>query len=224
MSSAKQPALTVGPERLLKDSRGGVLRRATRGQAADLTALAGVRGPARSGRAGRPVLVHGPPHRGGLASTAAGMPIATISALWWLRVRHPASSRFRGGARSAGVRSRRGSGVPAIERSWRTRRVDDVPVWVISCFYVRKGHRRQGVTAALIDGALDFARYAGRAGGRGVSTRRRRFAECHEHRLCVDLCRRGVRRGGPAVPREADHALHIHRIVTPKRRHARTNV
>ena len=51
--------------------------------------------------------------------------------------------------------------VPAIERSWRTRRVDDVPVWVISCFYVRKGHRRQGVTAALIDGALDFARSRG---------------------------------------------------------------
>ena len=51
--------------------------------------------------------------------------------------------------------------VPAIERSWRTRRVDDVPVWVISCFYVRKGHRRQGVTAALIDGALEFARSRG---------------------------------------------------------------
>jgi GNAT superfamily N-acetyltransferase len=51
--------------------------------------------------------------------------------------------------------------VPAIERSRRTRRVDDVPVWVISCFYVRKGHRRQGVTSALIDGALDFARSRG---------------------------------------------------------------
>ena len=51
--------------------------------------------------------------------------------------------------------------VPAIERSRRTRRVDDVPVWVISCFYVRKGHRRQGVTAALIEGAVEFARSRG---------------------------------------------------------------
>jgi GNAT superfamily N-acetyltransferase len=41
------------------------------------------------------------------------------------------------------------------------RRVDDVPVWAITCFYVRKGHRRQGVTAALIAAALDMARAAG---------------------------------------------------------------
>jgi hypothetical protein len=40
--------------------------------------------------------------------------------------------------------------VPAVERSWRTRRVDELPVWLISCFYIRKGHRRQGITALLI--------------------------------------------------------------------------
>jgi GNAT superfamily N-acetyltransferase len=37
-----------------------------------------------------------------------------------------------------------------LERSWRTRSVDDVPECVFACFYVRKGHRRQGVTSALI--------------------------------------------------------------------------
>jgi GNAT superfamily N-acetyltransferase len=51
--------------------------------------------------------------------------------------------------------------VPAIEQSWRTRRVDDVPVWVISCFYVRKGHRRQGITSTLIAAAVEHARSAG---------------------------------------------------------------
>ena len=32
------------------------------------------------------------------------------------------------------------------------KRVDDVPVWSLSCFYVRKGFRRRGVTSALIAG------------------------------------------------------------------------
>jgi len=51
--------------------------------------------------------------------------------------------------------------LPAIDRAWRTRKVDDVPVWVIACFYVRKGHRQQGITSALIAAAVDLARSAG---------------------------------------------------------------
>jgi GNAT superfamily N-acetyltransferase len=51
--------------------------------------------------------------------------------------------------------------VPAIDRQWRLRRVDDVPVWAITCFYVRKGHRRGGVMADLVAGAVDLARSAG---------------------------------------------------------------
>jgi GNAT superfamily N-acetyltransferase len=51
--------------------------------------------------------------------------------------------------------------VPALDGPWRVRRVDDVPVWAITCFYVRKGHRRQGVTSALIAAAIDLARSAG---------------------------------------------------------------
>ncbi len=37
------------------------------------------------------------------------------------------------------------------------RPVDDVPVWSIVCVVVRPGHRRQGVTAPLLDGALAYA-------------------------------------------------------------------
>jgi GNAT superfamily N-acetyltransferase len=51
--------------------------------------------------------------------------------------------------------------VPAIEAPWRLRPVDDLPVWSITCFYVRKGTRRQGVMSAMIDAAVDFAREAG---------------------------------------------------------------
>ena len=36
-----------------------------------------------------------------------------------------------------------------------------MPVWLITCFYVRKGHRRQGIMSALISAAVDLARSAG---------------------------------------------------------------
>jgi len=48
-----------------------------------------------------------------------------------------------------------------LDRTWRLKRVDDLPVWSISCFYVRKGYRKRGVTSALIEAALEVA---GRAG------------------------------------------------------------
>jgi GNAT superfamily N-acetyltransferase len=51
--------------------------------------------------------------------------------------------------------------LPWLDRTWRLRRVDDVPVWSISCFYIRKGYRRQGITSALIAGALKAAKRAG---------------------------------------------------------------
>jgi GNAT superfamily N-acetyltransferase len=36
--------------------------------------------------------------------------------------------------------------------------VDDAPVWCVNCFYIRRGHRRQGVATALLAAAIDFAR------------------------------------------------------------------
>ena len=50
--------------------------------------------------------------------------------------------------------------VPWLDRTWRLKRVDDVPVWSISCFYVRIGYRRRGVSSALIAAALRAARCA----------------------------------------------------------------
>jgi GNAT superfamily N-acetyltransferase len=51
--------------------------------------------------------------------------------------------------------------LPWLDRAWRLKRVDDAPVWALSCFYVRKGYRKRGVTAALIAAALEAAREAG---------------------------------------------------------------
>jgi GNAT superfamily N-acetyltransferase len=65
--------------------------------------------------------------------------------------------------------------LPALDHAWRTRKVDDVPVWVLACIYVRKGHRRRGVSAALIAAAVDRrpgvpARSAPRRSRRGVAS------------------------------------------------------
>ena len=51
--------------------------------------------------------------------------------------------------------------LPWLDQSWRLKRVDDAPVWSLSCFYVRKGYRKQGVTSALIAAAVEAARGAG---------------------------------------------------------------
>jgi GNAT superfamily N-acetyltransferase len=51
--------------------------------------------------------------------------------------------------------------LPWLGRTPNLKRVDDLPVWCISCFYVRKGYRKQGVTSTLIRAALNAARKAG---------------------------------------------------------------
>ena len=51
--------------------------------------------------------------------------------------------------------------LPWLDRAWRLKRVDDAPVWSISCFYIRKGYRKQGVTSALIAAAIETAKRAG---------------------------------------------------------------
>ncbi len=43
----------------------------------------------------------------------------------------------------------------------RLRRIDELPVWSISCFYVRKGWRKKGVSTTLIRAAVEAARNAG---------------------------------------------------------------
>jgi GNAT superfamily N-acetyltransferase len=48
-----------------------------------------------------------------------------------------------------------------LDRARLFERVDDVPVWAISCFFVRRGYRRHGVMSALIAAALTAAKRAG---------------------------------------------------------------
>jgi GNAT superfamily N-acetyltransferase len=49
------------------------------------------------------------------------------------------------------------SEITSLTRSRVIRAVDDLPVWSIVCIVVRSGHRRRGVTAPLIEGAVTYA-------------------------------------------------------------------
>ena len=53
------------------------------------------------------------------------------------------------------------SEIPRLVASELIRPVDDVAVWSIICVVVRGGHRKQGVTGRLIEGALAFAESRG---------------------------------------------------------------
>ena len=48
--------------------------------------------------------------------------------------------------------------LPWLDRTWRLARPDAVPVWSLSCIYVRKGWRKRGVTSALIAAAIEAAK------------------------------------------------------------------
>lgn len=49
------------------------------------------------------------------------------------------------------------SEITRLATSRLIRALDDVPVWSIVCVIVRSGHRRQGVTAPLLEGAVAYA-------------------------------------------------------------------
>ena len=50
--------------------------------------------------------------------------------------------------------------LPWLDGARSFERVDDIPAWSLSCFYVRRGYRRQGVMSALIAAAVKAAKGA----------------------------------------------------------------
>ena len=53
------------------------------------------------------------------------------------------------------------SEIPLMVASKKYHALDDVPVWSIICVVVRSGHRRQGVTGQLLNGAVEYAEAQG---------------------------------------------------------------
>lgn len=52
---------------------------------------------------------------------------------------------------------------PGLARSRVLKPVDDRPVWSVSCFYIDKACRGRGVSVALLEAAVDYARSQGAA-------------------------------------------------------------
>jgi len=50
---------------------------------------------------------------------------------------------------------------PALDRSRILKKIDDTPVWSVSCLFVHKEHRRQGVSVGLLNAAVDHVRRQG---------------------------------------------------------------
>jgi GNAT superfamily N-acetyltransferase len=45
---------------------------------------------------------------------------------------------------------------PALQRSRVLKPIDEEPVWSVTCFFVAKPYRRQGVTVQLLQATIDF--------------------------------------------------------------------
>jgi GNAT superfamily N-acetyltransferase len=54
---------------------------------------------------------------------------------------------------------------PALERSRILKKIDDEPVWSISCFFIQKSHRKKGLSLRVLNAAVD---YVGNQGGKIV--------------------------------------------------------
>lgn len=50
---------------------------------------------------------------------------------------------------------------PVLERSRILKRVDDQPVWSVTCFFIARSHRRRGLTVELLKAAVQYARQQG---------------------------------------------------------------
>ncbi|HEY8804282.1 MAG TPA: GNAT family N-acetyltransferase [Clostridium sp.] len=48
-----------------------------------------------------------------------------------------------------------------LENSRVLKRIDDEPVWSISCFYITKAYRRKGISSLLIKGAINYCKVNG---------------------------------------------------------------
>jgi GNAT superfamily N-acetyltransferase len=48
-----------------------------------------------------------------------------------------------------------------LEKSRVLKRIDDEPVWSITCFYITKAYRRKGISVLLIKGAINYCKVRG---------------------------------------------------------------
>jgi ribosomal protein S18 acetylase RimI-like enzyme len=59
--------------------------------------------------------------------------------------------------------------LPRLERSQLLKPAPGEGIWSVLCFYIKPGHRRQGMAAALLDAAVGYAREHGAAAVEGAA-------------------------------------------------------
>jgi len=50
---------------------------------------------------------------------------------------------------------------PALERSRVLKKIDDKPVWSISCFFIHKDYRKKGLSARILEAVVDYIKKQG---------------------------------------------------------------
>ena len=50
---------------------------------------------------------------------------------------------------------------PALERSRVLKKIDDRPVWSISCFFINKDFRKKGLSVRILEAAVDYVKQQG---------------------------------------------------------------
>ena len=85
------------------------------------------------------------------ANASRRSPRITSPACW------PTTTGSRSGRRAIAPRG----DYPRLGRSATLKPVDDEPVWSVVCFYIKAGHRRQGVSSALLKAAVRHAKAQG---------------------------------------------------------------
>lgn len=73
----------------------------------------------------------------------------------------PGLLAYRDGEPVAWVALQPREAYPGLDRSRVLKRVDDAPVWAITCFFVHKGHRRTGLMRVLLEAAARHAKEKG---------------------------------------------------------------
>lgn len=96
--------------------------------------------------------------------------------------------------------------LPWLDRAWRLKRVDDMPVWSLSCFYVRIGYRKKGRYVRADCCGFEGRKTCKGTRARSLSTRCRQNTQRLRHRLCHDLRTRRIQDRRLPHAASADHA------------------
>ncbi len=92
---------------------------------------------------------------------------------------------------------------PVLDRSQTLKRVDERPVWSVTCFYIPRGFRRQGLQRKLLEAAVAHARKKGARWVEGYPIEPKALSGCDGYTGLVPVFRKaGFRVAARRTPRQ----------------------